>query len=223
MERNGIGMISILNSSRDYANLNLSINQSSEEDWDNAIDILKDRFNERFFTTIHYLSIDFRFRSKTIEKLEKNGFAIMALNCLLIDTFYQFEYGLESSDELNPFTQDRGVGRHYTDFLREKFPRLFSIPPQSGNKDLADLFYSDIRCGILHSAQTKGCSMLACEGGLTVSYINLQNKIGIRVDVKQFSEALENYFYNDYIYRLQEGTEATRRAFINKMRYVCGI
>jgi hypothetical protein len=57
------------------------------------------------------------------------------------------------------------VGVHYKDFFRQKLPELFEKTPDHGDKDLADLFYTDIRCGILHSAQTKGCSMLACEGG----------------------------------------------------------
>lgn len=220
MERNGVGKISLHYSARDYLDINLSTT-SSEEDWNRAIDILKDRFNERFFSTIHYLSTDFSRQGKTVDKIEKNGFAIMALNCLLIDTFYQFEYGLESSEELNPITNDRGVGRHYKDFLRRNFPELFSQQPPIGNKDLADLFYTDIRCGILHSAQTKGYSMLACEGGNVTKYINQCNDVGICVDVKQFSERLEDYFFKHYLARLKHGDVATREAFINKMRYVC--
>ena len=223
MERRGVGMISIHYSAQDYIALNLSVEQSSEADWNTAINILTERFEERYFSTIHYLSFDFAERRKTIEKFEKNGFAIMALNCLLIDTFYQFEYGLESSSELNPVTQDKGVGRHYTTFLRTKFPQLFTVQPRTGNKDLADLFYSDIRCGILHSAQTKGCSMLACEGGPVLDYIYRPNKVGIRVDVNQLSDMLEDYFYKDYLQRLNDRDEDTRKAFIDKMNFVCEI
>lgn len=220
MERNGVGMISLHYSARDYLDINLSTT-SSEEDWNRAIVILKNRFNERFFSTIHYLSTDFSRQGRDVEKIEKNGFAIMALNCLLIDTFYQFEYGLESSGELNPITNDTGVGRHYKGFLRRTFPELFSQQPSVGNNDLADLFYTDIRCGILHSAQTKGCSMLACEGGNVTEYINHRNGVGIRVDVKQFSEKLEDYFFDQYLARLAHGDVSIREAFINKMRYVC--
>lgn len=223
MERNGIGMISLHYSAQNYIDLNLSVEKSSKEDWNTAINILKERFEERYFSTIHYLSYDLKKRRKTIEKFEKNGFAIMALNCLLIDTFYQFEYGLESSSELNPVTLDTGVGLHYKTFLRIKFPQLFAFQPSIGNKDLADLFYTDIRCGILHSAQTKGCSMLACEGGQTLDYIYMFNKVGIRVDVNQFSDILEKYFYKDYLQRLYDGDKDTRKAFINKMKFVCEI
>ena len=182
---------------------------------------MTDRFKERFFSTIHYLSIDFSNQGKTIEKIEKNGFAIMALNCLLIDTFYQFKYGLKSSEELNPITNDKGVGRHYKTFLRDTFPELFLQQPPVGNKDLADLFYTDIRCGILHSAQTKGCSMLACEGGKITQYIYKNNEVGIRVDVKQFSKRLEDYFFREYLALLRNGDITIRKAFIKKMRYVC--
>lgn len=71
MERNGIGMISLHYSAQNYISLNLSVEQSSEADWNTAINILKERFEERYFSTIHYLSFDFTVRRKTIEKFEK--------------------------------------------------------------------------------------------------------------------------------------------------------
>jgi len=222
MERNGIGMISLRHSAQAYIDLGLSMS-SDEGTWNKAIEMVEERFKERYFSTIHYLSFDYKVKEKTVQKFEKNGFAIMALNCLLIDTFYQFEYGLATSSEINPVTGDAGVGRHYTAFLRAKFPELFTVQPNVGDNDLADLFYSDIRCGILHSAQTKGCSMLACEGGPILDYIYSAGRIGIRVDVNQLSEVLEDYFYNDYLQRLINRDEATRTAFINKMRFVCEI
>ncbi len=219
MERNGEAKISIKYKAEDFYNLSLSI-ESDEEEWNKAIDILIDRFEERYFSTIHYLSFDFKQRKKSIDKIEKNGFVIMAINCLLIDTFYQFEYGLETSSELNPITNDAGVSKHYKDFLRKAFS-CFDCAPPSGKKDLAELFYEEIRCGILHSAQTKGSSLLTCDGATPVSYHKKNGKLGIKVDVGMFSDVLKQYFYRNYIRRLKDGNVRTRESFINKMEFVC--
>ncbi len=159
MERHGIGMISLRYRAEDFLNLNLSVN---EGDWDTAIQIVYDRFHERYFSTIHYLSYDFKENREnrkyiiSVDKVEKNGIAIMALNCLLIDTFYQFEYGLKSSNDFNPITRSDKVGPNYKQFLRQKLPGIFMAEgPSPTGDDFAELFYKDIRCGILHSAQTK--------------------------------------------------------------------
>ncbi len=221
MERHGIGMISLKYQPKDYFDLHLRVD---EGDWDKAIEIVDDRFRERFFSTIHDLSFDYEENRVSVSKVEKNGFAIMALNCLLIDTFYQFEYGLKSSKDKNPKSGKDGVGPNYTLFLRQKFPDIFGAEkPLPNGKDLADLFYTDIRCGILHSAQTKKRSMLACEGGDSLKYIYDRNgKVGVRVEVSALSEALEDYFEKDYLDRLRNGDKATRKAFIKKMQHVCG-
>lgn len=221
MENNGRGMISPNYSTQDYINLNLSIN-SGEETWESAIRMLEERFYERFFSTIHFLLCDSN-RRYSKEKAEKNGFAIMALNCLLIDTFYQFEYGMKDSMQPNSAMDQSGNAHHYVGFLNSKFSGLFSSDT-GGNKSLAELFYKHIRCGILHSAQTYGSSMLSCEGGRTISYMNknTQNE-GIRVEVRQISNEFEHYFKEDYINRLRSGNQTTRENFIAKMQYVCNL
>lgn len=221
MEHNGIGMISLSYSTQDYADLRLNVN-SSEEDWEKGIKIIEERFHERFFSTIHFLSCDSS-RHYSKERTEKNGFAIMALNCLLIDTFYQFEYGMKESNEYNAITNQRRNSEHYVTFLNNKFGELFAIDT-GGNKSLAELFYKHIRCGILHSAQTYGSSMLSCEGGETIRYINKNTENeGIRVEVKQISKAFEDYFNDDYVMRLRHGDRTTRENFVAKMRYVCNL
>ena len=106
-------------------------------------------------------------------------------------------------------------------FLRNELPSIFTCSP-SNDTDFADLFYKDIRCGILHSAQTKKYSMLSCDCEAALSYIDYgTDHVGIRVGVNKLSDALENYFYNDYLIRLRDWDDATRNAFINKMNFIC--
>ena len=68
---------------RDYLNLKLHIN-SSEKIWEEAIEMFKSRIKGRYFDAIDKLYE---------EEMYKYGFAIMTLECLLIDTFVKFRYG----------------------------------------------------------------------------------------------------------------------------------
>lgn len=127
----------------------------------------------------------------------------MAMNCLLVDTFYQFENGLEK-------TKDNK--NCYVTFLQKYMCRIISCA------DMAERFYKDIRCGILHSAQTQNRSMLAFENGAAVEYIN--GHASIKVNIVKFSDELGGYF-REYIERIRSGEEKTQENFITKMHYVC--
>ena len=213
MERNGMPMISPHYSAQEYINLGLC-EDSDEDTWNKAIEMVKDRFYSRFFSVIRYLSTDWRTRQYNKEKAERNGFAIMALNCLLIDAFYQFEAGVKDTKGVNQKT--------YTAFLNNHFSNMFCSEP-AGQNTLASLFYDRIRNGILHSAETKGYSMLSCEGGAPISYINKGTPSeGIRVELGMFSDALKNFFY-DYIRELQNNNITLRSNFIKKMNFICNV
>lgn len=176
----------------DYRDLHLTLN-SSETVWKKAIDILADRIEGRFLSQIEILSDD----------INSNGFAIMALNCLLVETMLQFEIGRNSTPNFN---RDQ-----YSNFLLASFPEAFvSI-------DCAIRFYLDIRCGILHSAQTKGHSKLTCDNTYIVRY----DGMGVTVSVEQFSSMLLNYFETYKRKLLDKSQTILRTNFINKMDFVC--
>lgn len=192
MERNGVGMISLNYSASDFLNLNLDVS-SDERDWNSAIRMFEDRFNERYFDPIDLL----------INNPEKNGFAIMAINCLMVDAFYQFKHGDNTVDKNT---------RKYTSFLLKEFKHIII------DQDMALKFYKHIRCGILHSAQTKDGSMLSTECENAVEYF--KGKACIKVNVVKFTAEMKNYFY-DYTQRLKTGDAKLRTNFITKMNYVC--
>ena len=192
MERNGIGMISLHYSANDFRDLNLEIN-SDEQIWDVAIEMFRERFEERYFDPIRELMYN----------PEKNGFAIMAINCLMVDAFYQFEYG---------DTSTRNNARRYTMFLSNKLHSIFY------NERMADCFYKHIRCGILHSAQTTDGSMLSTECYRPIEFF--RGEACIKVNVVEFSRAMRDYF-EDYIMRLRNNNNRLRLNFITKMNIIC--
>lgn len=192
MLENNIEYISEKYSKDDYVNLHLDIN-SNNDTWKIAIDIFTSRFNERYFNPI----------KKLLKCPRKNGFAIMALNCLLIDTFYQFENGVNSTSIHNK--------EKYVSFLLNNLSSIIA------SEDIAIKFYKSIRCGILHSAQTKDGSTLCYKSNDAIEYRNNHNSIN--VNVCKFSDEMLIYF-NNYISRLNSGYLNTRKNFIKKMNYI---
>ena len=176
----------------DFKALQLTVN-SSAGSWSKAIDIFADRIEGRFLSQIQELSVD----------INKNGFAIMALNCLLIETMLQFQFGWNNTPYYNC--------NHYSRFLINSFPEIFTT------YHLAKSFYCDIRCGILHSAQTKGKSKLTCDNSYVVRCV----EGGIAVSVEQFSTTLYDYYEKYKNLLLDETQIQARHNFIEKMGFVC--
>lgn len=82
------------------------------------------------------------------------AFAVMALNCLLIDMMSQFYYGTLTSS-----------GKRFKDFVRDRIPTLAGNLPVQINQPVSpynntgaplstyeEVLYTGFRCGILHQA-----------------------------------------------------------------------
>ena len=192
METNGNIYISLIYRKCDFTRLNLQP-EISYENWNQAVNIFNDRINGRFINPINTLR----------DQASENGFAIMAIDCLLIDTFYQFENGLDNNAKNNK--------KNYSTFLHETFSNLFPT------KAKAEEFYTRIRCGILHSAQTKEKGILTTD---RQSPIEFQNGV-LYVSVEGFTDCLIQYF-NEYKRKLLNADNQELRAnFITKMNFIC--
>ena len=192
METKGEVRISPRYSRDDYHMLNLAI-MSDDLVWERAVDIFIDRIQGRYLNQIDSLSCD----------INANGFAIMALNCLLVEALYQFENGLEKTE--------KGNKAAYAKFLKRLDPVSFC------DVALAEEFYTNIRCGILHSAQTKAESRLSDRDDFVVT---VDNNI-LLVSVKGVSRIVKHHVH-DYANRLRDSAEVElREKFIKKMTFVC--
>lgn len=192
MEYQGEVYISPKYKKKDYLELNLAIESDSVQ-WKKAVEMFSDRINGRFFKQIDLLLTD----------IKNNSFAIMALNCLLVETLSQFKEGIAGTDGNNK--------KAYTQFLQKEFFTEFDSVSK------AELFYSNIRCGILHSAQTKGKTRLSDQESYV---IDLKNGV-LSVSVLSFSKLLKEYF-EQYKEKLKDSIQYDlRKNFIAKMKYVC--
>lgn len=177
-----------------------SLDFTDEQDWQKAVDILCDRIQERYFSPIDILiSID---NEKSV--IERSfGFAILALDCLLVETFQSFIDGVESSE---------GRSRQiFVKFLttRSRFKTHF-------DETLAEKFYSEYRSGILHQGEIQGDGLLWSIGSLVMQ---LGNQISINRTA--FHNALKDEF-QDYIDQLRSPAETElRKNFKKKMDSIC--
>lgn len=150
------------------------------------------------------------------DKQNGEGFAILALFCTLIEFLESCERGhnfrLVSTAQLlpNEYNSKQASG-YFKDFLNTREPFNTLIPTT-----LVDSFYSDVRCGLLHEARTKGTWFIssAASAGVLVS----QSADRITLFRRQLVPTLEKYF-NGYRNRLLNDPN-TQQAFMRKFDHL---
>jgi hypothetical protein len=156
----------------DWRKLNLD---NSENDWQTAINMLEARTRERYFEPI---SVLLAHDEKQPAYKRSFGFTILAIDCLLAETFQSFIEGIESS----------------TGKSKKVFVRFLTTRPRFAahfDEKLAEKFYSEYRSGILHQGEIQG-------DGLVWSVGSMVMKIGNRVIVNRsaFHQAIRDEFYD---------------------------
>lgn len=195
----------------DWEKLELKV-ASNENLWEDAIKIFEDRINGRFLNQIEALSdhcsLDIKIYS---------GFTTMALDCLLIETLHQFYNGLKetkSKKNLDAFVDFLTSSHNFKEWFKE-------------GETSAKEFYLQIRCGILHQAETKKYSritidkkqkemLVAYEGKWEKGLIIRRDLFhrGLLNEIKEYKRKLIDKVDNPHNYR---------ENFIKKMNMICRI
>lgn len=179
-----------------YASNWTRLDLSNESEWEKAVEILHDRIDGRFLRmTESIVGVDF------------SGFAVLALDCLLIETLQQFKEGVKQ-------TPRSKCVEYFKEFLtKTSFGKYF-------NETMAGIFYDAFRCGILHQAEIKGSSKVWKIGELV--RMTADGK-GLVVNHKKFHAELLEVFAH-YLKELRDGTNQTLRAnFKKKMDFICQV
>jgi hypothetical protein len=145
---------------------------------------IQDRFEERYFRP-------------ALESERRHGFGLMAIACLVLETLESFYQGLP--DTLH---QSR---RMFRDFFRR--PTQLSVFGEGG-----DWFFEDIRCGILHQAESRDGWRIKQTGPLIDTTAKTINAL-------EFVLELRNAVA-DYAGEIQRD-EASWELFKTKMAVVC--
>ena len=166
-----------------------------ETDWQRAADIFEDRMQGRFFEIVG-----------KIEAQPFAGFAVLAIDCLLIETLQQFREGVPNSR--------RKSQQHFVDFLTQtRFGQVF-------DNDLALRFYRQIRSGILHQGEVNENSLVR-KGDRFPLIARADDGEGVIVNRVKFHAMLVRVF-EDYLADLRNPkNEAARHKFKAKMDYIC--
>ncbi len=176
----------------------LELDLSTEEGWQVAITIFQDRIRGRFLDPI-----------TKIDKLPFAGFAVLALDCLLIETLQQFREGLDQT----PY----GKGAKY-------FAKSLKFPPldQHFCESVAEDFYRKVRCGILHQGEVKGAWLVRTTHDLPAISQSPDGSVWI-VQRRKFHACVVEAF-DRYVSELRcPGSEVPRKHFKMKMNHICGL
>lgn len=181
----------------------LRLDDPASPDWGRAVEILRERIQRRFLDAVDYLISAEELKPSTERRF---GFVILAIDCLLVETFGAFIEGLEDTDRKSKAT--------FCKFLttRSEFARDFT------NKALAKQFYEEFRCGVLHQAEVGGESKIWSVGPL------LQVDSGrITVNRSEFHRRLKADFETYLRELLDPANTSLRKNFRKKMDFISRI
>jgi hypothetical protein len=169
-----------------------------EVDWERAISMFLDRLESRYLEHID-----------TLLKQPTSGFAVLSLDCALIETLQQFREGTQK-------TPERKVGQYFRSFLTTGyFAQYFDV-------ERADLFYRNIRCGLLHQTEAGGNSRVKRGNGRPlVAYT--EDRKDVVINVQEFHTVLKATVqaYAEELKRPE--SVAARKAFRSKMNFICRV
>ena len=163
-----------------------------------AVEIFHDRIETRYLEHI-----------ESIINHSTSGFAVLTLECALIETLQQFRTG-------GGKTPNSKVGKYFVAFLTEtSFGAHFDAPK-------AELFFKAIRCGLHHQSEAEGNSRIKRGGGRPLVAYTADGK-GIIINVNEFHQLFKTVLteYEDSI--RDPANRAVRDAFRKKMNYICRI
>lgn len=188
----------------DWERLALDPAKPASPDWQKAVDMFSDRIAGRFFAPADQLLAAQKDGGQTF------GFAILAIDCLVIETLQGFREGV-----VNHTGQSKKL---FVNFLKDW--DLFKIClPQGGDADaLAREVYGDCRCALLHSGSTQGFRVgtsgpaFAYESGRLAKINRTKFHKGLREEFDAYLAAL-----------LETDNAGLRKNFRKKMDAICSV
>jgi len=186
--------------------LSLDLTQKDSADWQTAVDIFDDRIKGRFLKQVQVLESNSDSQIRYF-----SGFAIMAIDCLLIETLQQFYNGSKRTGK----EQDEKM---FHDF----FQRTAELSTFFDTTVKTNIFYVQIRCGILHQAQTKKKSTIHVKIGTSLAqWVDSSDySQGVSINRHKFHKALLSV-YEKYILNLRSNNNLNlRRKFERKMNMI---
>ena len=191
----------------DWGKLVSTLDCSKIENWDNAFKFFGQRITTRYFNPINkILNMDLN---------TGEGFAVMNLQCSLIETIECFYNGwvydhpyFKSLDTTPSFRANQKI---FESFFKNRNPF------KSLNIDGED-FYLSVRCGLLHETQTKNGWVIKAESD-KIYEMTGDKKIIYRTNFQIGIEEVMLQYKSDLINSID--AERLRANFIGKFNNIC--
>lgn len=152
------------------------------------VDLIAHRFENRYLKHIKLSQVD-------------SGFLIIAVCCFVIETLQSFREGEKDTNRIG-----RRMFRNFFNNDKDLFPGFY---------DIADQFYEDIRCGILHQSETTNAWRILRSGKLLDT---TEFSINARLFVQALDKSVNKYV--DELMASEFGTPIWNKAFL-KLNDIC--
>lgn len=189
-----------------WKKLRLNPDTPTSADWDTALKIFDERIRRRFLDPVGALIEAEKDRGQKMY-----GFAILAIDCLVIETLQGFREGKASH---------RGKSEErFANFLTGWDAFKVCLPKNCDSRSLAKRVYSGYRSALHHSGATDG----AFRVGISGPVFDFKNEHEVKINRTCLHKELTREF-ETYLDDLcsQNGTEL-RRNFLKKMNAICGM
>jgi hypothetical protein len=177
---------------KQWPGLRERLNAGDVSAWNKAIVVVRDRIEGRYLK-----------QARRIMDYPYSAFAVLTIDSAVIETLEQFRRGLSE-------TPPGKSGEFFKVFLTTtRLKKYFNV-------DRAHLFYTTVRCGLLHQGETKSDSRVTRK-----PFVVRRSRTGkgIRVNARRLHEELEATF-EEYVAALLKGDRDLRDAFVTKMGYI---
>lgn len=189
----------------DWCHLTFDPVHPNSPDWETALKIFDARIRKRFLNPVDVLiAHEISFDRKTF------GFAILAIDFLVIETLQGFKEGTEDHRK-----NSKGL---ITRFLKNWSAFKDSFSEGVKLEKVADEIYSGYRCALHHSGSTNKAFRVGVSGPI----VKINSGNDIKINRTRFHDELKREFDN-YLEELrQPEKEELRENFLKKMNHIAG-
>jgi hypothetical protein len=189
-----------------WKKLKLNLDAPNCADWQKAIDILDARIRCRFFNPVDEL---LRFEESRSPKMF--GFAILAIDFLVIETLQGFREGV---------TDHTGKSeRLFTNFLTQWAAFSACLTGNNKSVEYAKSVYKAYRCALHHSGATDGAFRVGVSGPMVAFTTDSEVKINRTCLHKKLKREFDGYLVD----LSKTDNNELRRNFKIKMNSICGV
>lgn len=161
------------------------------------IKIMKSRVQSRYLTVV----------KECIKKDDDNwGFMIMSINCILIELYYQLENGLNKTND------KKGT------IIKNAFEQVVPKLDKDFTTEIGGQFYLDIRCKLIHQAQTNSNVALSLETPEMIYPFEKENYTVY--NPKLFFNKINDLYVDLFDRSLNENDVSLKENIIEKVRYI---